>query len=61
MARIRIMVMAQHAKGQKDECFGKCKFEEICGNLGNTGTGPRCSYIPLLYISDFLILGVRNG
>lgn len=53
--------MAQHAEGQKDECFGKCKFGEICGNLGNCpGTGTRCSYIPLLYISDFLILDVRH-
>ena len=59
--KFRIMVMAQHAEGQKDECFGKCKFGKICSRLGgSTGTGSRCFYIPRLYISDFLILDVRH-
>lgn len=63
MSRIKVMVMAQYAKGQKEECYGKCKFERICSKLTkSTGTGFRCFYVPLLYISSFIIIGdIRNG
>ncbi len=60
MTTLRIMVIAQYAEGQRDECFGKCKFEKICSNLGRTGTGPGCSYTPKVYVTNFTVLNIED-